>query len=360
MRDTQRILKALRKMHKMDATGWTQNGKRIPSPNEISSDERSVRVDLAVEAHEIASENTDGIPGIHMDQSQEENFKVSRMVVEDEKGARIIGKLPGRYVTIEVPELRKKDPELQEQISLLFAEEMKPFMTVPDDARVLIIGLGNWNVTPDALGPMVAESVFVTRHLFSLMPDLLDDGFRSVSAISPGVLGITGIETSEIVLGIVDHIKPDLVIAIDALAARSLDRVNTTIQIADSGIQPGAGVGNPRKALNRETLGVEVVAIGIPTVLDAATIASDAMELVLSHLDQRVPGTKQGDVIGRMTPEEKRAMVAEVLHPLGHNLMVTPKEIDEFVEDIAHVVALGLNLAIHKGLSIEDAKALTH
>lgn len=320
----------------------------------------SVRTDLALEAHEAAGRREDGIPGLTVATEREEQITVTRMTVETEEASHRIGKVPGRYTTIEVPDLRRKDPALQERVAVRFSRELEGFIRVPEDAVVLVVGLGNWNVTPDALGPLVVESLFVTRHLFHLMPESVDKGFRSLCAMAPGVLGITGIETTEMVRGIVDRVQPDLVIAVDALASRSLNRVNSTIQIADSGIRPGAGVGNQRRALNRETLGVDVVAVGVPTVVDAATIASDAIDLLLSRLEDRLPGNGLGTLLNPFNLEEKRALIEEVLQPLGNNLMVTPKEIDEFVEDIAHVVAMGLNVALHPSMSLEDAKELTH
>lgn len=320
----------------------------------------SVRTDLAVEIHEDISRTSPSIKGLTVDVDEQEQIKTTRMKITTQAASSAMQKLKGTYVTLEVPELRHKDPDLQEQVALCLAQELKPYIHVPEQAVVLVVGLGNWNVTPDALGPLVVENLFVTRHLFHIMPEMLEEGFRSICAIAPGVLGITGIETTEIVQGVVDRVKPDLVIAIDALAARSLDRVNTTIQLADSGIQPGAGVGNHRRALNKETLGVDVIAIGVPTVLDAATIASDAMDILFTHLENKVPGNDASKILNQFDHDEKRQLISELLQPIGNNLMVTPKEIDEFVEDIAHVVAMGLNLAMHPAMTIEDAKALTH
>jgi spore protease len=326
--------------------------------------EYSPRTDLAVEAHELLRRTSpERIAGI--EQAEEDvdgEIHVSRIHVKTQEGEKRIGKRRGRYVTLEIPGLRRKDPELQEKVAAQFAKEIETLLQIPENATVLVVGLGNGQVTPDALGPLVVERLFVTRHLFHYMPEVLGDagGYRTVCAVSPGVLGITGIETTEIVRGIVSHVKPDVVIAVDALASRSLSRVNSTIQIADSGIQPGAGVGNQRKALDESTLGVPVLAIGVPTVVDAATIASDAIELVLGPLNQSVPGHPAGDLFGKFTPQEKWQMIRELLDPLGNNLMVTPKEIDEFVEDVAQVLALGLNKALHPALTMEDASALTH
>lgn len=328
------------------------------SPGDGSASQE-VRTDLALEAREVGTRAPD-VSGVSMDVEQTGPMTVTRIRVETDAAAKQIGKAKGLYATLEVPELRQRDPELQERVAERFGEELARFIRIPADGVVLVIGLGNWNVTPDALGPLVVEDLFVTRHLFSLMPDVANGGFRSVCAVAPGVLGITGIETLEIVLGVVEHVKPDLVIAVDALAARSIDRVNTTIQIADSGIHPGTGVGNQRRALNRGTLGVDVVAVGVPTVVDAATIASDAMDMLLKELEDKVPGNGAGRILNQFTSDQKRSLVSDVLSPLGNNLIVTPKEIDEFVEDTARVVAMGMNVALHPAMTMEDAKNLTY
>lgn len=228
-------------------------------------------------------------------------------------------------------------------------------------SKVLIVGLGNWNVTPDALGPLVVENVMVTRHYFELMPGEVSPGYRPVSAIAPGVLGTTGIETGEIIQGIVEKSKPDLVIAIDALASRSLERVNTTIQIADTGIHPGSGIGNKRKGLTLDTLGVPVIAVGVPTVVYASTIVNNAFELMHKHFQQQTAHT--GEILGildQMKEDERLLLVKEVLSPLGHDLLVTPKEIDEFIEDIANIIASGLNAALHEVVGMNNVAAYTH
>lgn len=319
----------------------------------------SPRTDLAIEAHEMANRAT--IKGlVTSDEDYEGGIHVSRMHVKTKEAERRLGKMRGHYVTIEVPGLRHRDPELQGKVVERLAEELAEFIQIPETGSALVVGLGNAHVTPDALGPMVVDRLFVTRHLFRYMPEVLDDGFRTVSAVAPGVLGITGIETTEIVRGIVEHVKPDVVIAVDALAARSLNRVNSTIQIADTGVQPGSGVGNKRKALDESTLGVPCIAIGVPTVVDAATIANDAIELVLQQLKDNVPGNRATEIFDQFTSNEKWQMIRELLEPIGNNLMVTPKEIDEFVDDIAQVLAKGLNVALHPTMTIEDANDFTH
>jgi spore protease len=332
------------------------------NPLEIDWNSYSVSTDLALEAHQIFSPQHGGsIPGVQTSSEELEGITITRLSIEDEVGSKIMGKMVGNYLTLEIPGLRYKDPMLQKNVAETFAREFKRFANLADDATVLVIGLGNRKVTPDALGPLVCDSLFVTRHLYSHMPELVQDGgYRPVAAVAPGVLGITGIETSEIVHSIVKKIKPDLVICVDALAARSLERVNTTIQIADVGISPGAGVGNKRKGINKKSLGVPVIAIGIPTVVDAVTITSDAMDLLLSRLEQDVPGNGMTKLMGGFDEQEKKQLIFEMLQPLGQNLMVTPKEVDTFVEDVASVLANGLNVALHDAISMEDAGMFTH
>ena len=316
--------------------------------------------DMAIEAHEIARQAREAVKGVREESEDVGDVHISRIHVLNKNGERAMGKQVGRYTTLDVPKLRRRNPQLQAEVARLFAEELGKLAHLDENTKVLVVGLGNEHVTPDALGPKVVERLFVTRHLFRYMPDALGDGFRTVSAVSPGVLGVTGIETSEIVEGIVEHVKPDVVIAIDALASLSLNRVNASIQIADSGIHPGSGVGNHRKALNEETLGCKVFAVGVPTVVHAATIANDAIDLVLTQLNESVPGNQASELFNQLSPQEKWKLIQELLEPLGNNLMVTPKEVDEFVDDTAEVLAKGLNMALHPAITAEEAAQVTH
>ncbi|MEF2964767.1 GPR endopeptidase [Paenibacillus sp. M1] len=329
----------------------------------------SVRTDLAVESKELAETAYGGpVPGLNEQVEEQDGIKITRLDITDEAASRRIGKMLGHYITIEVPGLRSQDSDLQEKVSAAFAKEFGAFLSkigIAEGAKVLIVGLGNWNVTPDALGPLVVENVLVTRHFFELAPDQVSPGYREVSAVAPGVLGVTGIESSEVVQGIVDRTKPDLIIAIDALAARSLERVNTTVQIADIGIHPGSGIGNKRRGLTQEILGVPCIAIGVPTVCYASTIVNNVFDLMKRHFDEET-GQEQGQtkqILGLMTElseNERLGLVKEVLQPLGHDLIVTPKEIDEFIEDIANVIASGLNLALHEAVNPDNVATYTH
>lgn len=326
----------------------------------------STRTDLAIESKEMAqgARGNQPIPGVDEQVEQSDGIKITRLSVTSETGAQRIGRTLGNYVTLEVPGLRGGDTGLQQKVSEAFAREFEAFMNrigIGRNASVLIVGLGNWNVTPDSLGPLVVENALITRQYYELMPDQVSPGYRNVSAIAPGVLGLTGIESSEIVQGIVDRTKPDAIIAIDALASRSLERVNTTIQIADIGIHPGSGIGNKRRGLTRDILGVPCIAIGVPTVCYASTIVGNVLEMMRSHFGGA--GGRSKEIMGLLdsiTEQERLALVKEVLEPVGHDLIVTPKEIDEFIEDIANVVASGLNAALHDAVDPGNVGAYTH
>jgi spore protease len=325
----------------------------------------TIRTDLAVEAHEWVSQQMgSAVPGIHSQVSEENGIKTTKTDVQTEEGARAIGKMVGHYITMEALGLRQKDSQLQDLLATKLAQEFNAFLShlnVSSEAKVLIIGLGNSHVTPDALGPLVVENVLVTRHYFELMPNQVRDGYRQVSAVAPGVLGTTGIESSEIVQGIVEKSKPDLVIAIDALASRSLQRVNTTIQIADTGIHPGSGIGNKRRGLTREILGVPVIAIGVPTVVYASTIVNSSIDLMVEHFNKQTnQGNKILGMLDQLQENDRLMLVKEVLNPLGHDLLVTPKEIDQFIEDVANIIASGLNAALHAAIDSNNVAAYTH
>ncbi|AIQ54280.1 GPR endopeptidase [Paenibacillus sp. FSL R7-0331] len=328
----------------------------------------SVRTDLAVEAKEIAQgPQKTPIPGVNEEVEEAGGIKVTRLGVATAAGSQAIGRALGNYVTLEVPALRGGDTGLQQKVSVVFAREFEQFLTrigINKDSSVLIVGLGNWNVTPDSLGPLVVENALITRQFYELVPDQVSPGYRNVSAIAPGVLGLTGIESSEVVQGIVDRTKPDLIIAIDALASRSLERINTTIQIADIGIHPGSGIGNKRRGLTKEILGVPCIAIGVPTVCYASTIVNNVLEMMSNHFGQMGDGgAHTKEIMGMLddiSEQERLQLVKEVLEPLGHDLIVTPKEIDEFIEEIANIVASGLNAALHDAVDPGNVGAYTH
>ncbi|HEX7065203.1 MAG TPA: GPR endopeptidase [Bacillales bacterium] len=363
---------------------------------DLNLEQYQVRTDLALEAHELTAEKqqSPSIEGVVVKKDDLEGIKLTSVDISEE-GAEKVGKKPGHYLTFEIEGIRKRDSALQEKVEEVFAKQFAKFidsLDIPKEASCLIVGLGNWNVTPDALGPIAIEQILITKHLFDLTPENVDEGFRPVSAISPGVMGVTGIETSDIINGVIEKTKPDFVIAIDALASRSIERVNTTIQISDSGIHPGSGVGNKRKELSYDTLGIPVIAIGVPTVVDAVTITSDTIDFILKHFGHELKnqdkpskaltpsGMTFGEkkklteedlpdeekrktflgVVGGLGEEEKRKLIQEVLAPLGHNLIVTPKEVDEYIEDMANVIAGGLNASLHGEVDQRNLSAYTH
>ena len=240
----------------------------------------SVRTDLAIEAREMVREGREeaGEPdGVQVETRHTEDYELTRVHILTEQGSQTMGKPVGSYITLEAQKLKENDPESHSSIVAVLSKELQHLAKPKKRGTVLVVGLGNWNITPDALGPKVVSRVLVTRHLRDTLPEDMAQTVRPVAAVSPGVMGITGIETGEIVKGIVEKMHPDLVIAIDALAARKTSRINAAIQLSDTGLAPGAGVGNKRKMLSEETLGVPVIAIGVPTVVDAATLVNDTM-----------------------------------------------------------------------------------
>jgi len=309
----------------------------------------SFRTDLAVETREAYKKALSvDMPGVMAEDEVIDDVKVTRVKVETQEGAENIGKPIGNYITLDAPQIKDNEPDTNEKVYMVLARELRKLIGDNKDKSVLVVGLGNWNVTPDALGPKVISYVEVTRHILEYAPEYVNRPLRSVSAISPGVLGTTGMETGEVIKGVIDKIKPDLVIAIDALASRKLERISTTIQIADTGISPGSGIGNKRMALSQETLGVPVIAIGVPTVVDAATMANDTIELMLENIDKI--GSQNGsdyDRIKQMSQEDKYAMVKAVLNPYVGDLVVTPKEIDAIITSVSDVVSQGINHALH-------------
>jgi len=314
----------------------------------------NIRTDLAVEAHEVLSVQEE-IPGVQVSKEGDEDITIHRVSITTEQAAARMGKAVGNYLTLEVPGLRKKNTALQDKVVRVFYKELQRMFNLNDQQSVLAIGLGNWNVTPDALGPRVVRELFVTRHILDLKPEILGEGYRSVAAVAPGVLGITGIETGEIIRGITEYVKPDIIVAIDALAAQRMSRLHTTIQVSDTGIVPGSGVGNRRLGINRQTIGIPVYAIGVPTVVDAVTIAGDSMDHLAEALKREsAQGNMFANIVQKMNWEEKRNIIKEVLQPFAGDLIVTPKEIDTLIDDISLVIAASLDAAFHSKIAEEE------
>ena len=315
-----------------------------------SMPEPSVRTDLAIEqllAHKGAAE---GLPGVDVENERHGGVDVCRVHIRDAKGEEAVGKPVGHYVTLDAAALLDRDTQAQEDTARLLAKELSRLLDLAEGARVLVVGLGNANATPDALGPKVVGQLLVTRHLQGHVPPDLAGRLRSLAALAPGVLGTTGIETGEIVRGVVDRIHPDAVIVVDALASRSIDRILRTIQLADTGIQPGSGVGNHRAGIDQDSLGVPVVAVGVPTVVHAATIASDTIDLLGARLEDDPAYAS----VARLEAEERQALIAEVVRAAVGDMMVTPKQIDALVDDMARVIAAGINAAVHPKVGAQE------
>ncbi|MCL2189390.1 MAG: GPR endopeptidase [Defluviitaleaceae bacterium] len=300
--------------------------------------------DLALENHEQLQDDS----GVEVTVEEDETLgaTVTWVEITNPTGSNAMGKPIGNYITLECSAMKTPDPAAHEEISKILARKLSALFPLEEDTTILVVGLGNWQVTPDALGPQVCERMLVTRHLQDEMPPELQGRVRRVAALRPGVMGLTGIETAEIILGVAKRVKPDLIIAIDALAARKTSRVNTTIQISDTGISPGAGLGNKRTPLNHKTVGVPVVAIGVPTVVDAATLVNDTMDNLLHTLELHT--------LDAMDIDARYALIKNVLDPEAGNMFVTPKEVDAVITRLAHIIANALNIALHPGITVED------
>lgn len=315
-----------------------------------------IRTDLAIENRELYKEtNKEDPKGVAIEKVEEEDYTVTRVKILDKSGSESLGKAVGTYVTIDVPKLKNTDQDLKDQVSKVLAKEIKGIGRNKENTKTLIVGLGNWNVTPDALGPKVVDRVLVTRQYFIAYNKDEDETVANVSALSPGVMGLTGIETAEIVKGVVEKTKPDLVVAIDALASRRMERVSTTIQLSNTGINPGSGIGNKREGLTEEYLGVPVLAIGVPTVVDAATMINDTMGLIVGSMKELTKvGTEFYSILEEINEEEKYSLIKEVLEPFMPNSIVTPKEIDLIIDDLSIIIANGLNIALHPDIDLQD------
>lgn len=306
------------------------------------------RTDLASERKEIyqKAHELDEIEGIKATKEDiNENIKVERVEITNENGEKAIGKPKGKYITIDVKKLKSATEDEIQKTSEIVSNELKKLIDnhIQKQDEILVVGLGNSYVTPDSLGPKVINEIDITRHLINYLPQYIEEGTRPVCALAPGVLGTTGIETMEILKGIVDNTKPKLVIVIDALASRSIDRISSTIQISDTGIIPGAGVGNTRKEISRKTLGIPVIAIGIPTVVELATLVSEGIDIFIDRLQQKA---ESNEYLNELQKSDKYEEVKEALNVGEYNMIVTPKEIDNLIENMKDVVARGINFAV--------------
>lgn len=325
------------------------------------------RTDLAIEISDVLKlDQTEDyqIPGVEiMEKSLEEGeIKVTRVRILNEEGEDQMGKPKGDYITIECYGIKQNDPSLHEKVIDLLAQSITSLLPEHEGRplNVLVIGLGNRFATPDTLGPKVANQVFVTRHIALKAPELIEEDVAHLSSFAPSVMGLTGIETAEIIRGVAENVQPDCIIAIDALAARSISRINSTIQISDTGISPGAGVGNKRKELNESTIGCKVIAIGVPTVVDTATLVSDTLSEITQLLIKEAEHSPLFDMLKEASNEDHYHLVKEALGEEIKELFVTPKEIDEIIEYLASIISNGINIAVHPCMTLEDINKYTY
>ena len=293
----------------------------------------TVRTDLAVEAKEIwkeSAEKTTELKGVKSRETEENGYAITTVEILDENGEKALGKPIGTYVTVEIDKLIRREDNAFTMGAQTIGNQIKEMLKLNDSESILVVGLGNEAITPDAIGPITAKHTMVTRHLVEKMPEEFGQ-MRRVSVLISGVLGTTGIETAEFIKAVTQKLRPDRVIVVDALASRKLARVCRTVQLADTGIVPGSGVGNKRAAINKEMLGVPVTAIGVPTVVDAGTLTADLAEQA---------GAKD------INPED--------LSKYAGGMIVTPREIDANVVDISKLVGYGINMALHKNLTLDD------
>lgn len=308
----------------------------------------NIRTDLALELREICEEQSTSLEGVCVDTKQLKDCVITTVEIINETGSKIMNKEIGKYITLESDLIKFDDDESRNTVINYLKDELIDIFGKDKNKKTLVIGLGNENIISDALGPRTVSKTLVTRHIFKNYNKDYDDDFTEVSALSPGVMGTTGIETVEIVKSIVDKIKPDRVVAIDSLASRKMERVNTTIQISTGGIAPGGGVGNKRKALNKDYLGVDVIAIGVPTVVDAATLTIDVLDLAIKNLmSVSDEGSKFYNMLEKLQQEEKYQLIKDSLDPYDKNLIVTPKDIDQSIENLAIIISEGLNKSLH-------------
>lgn len=310
-----------------------------------------IRTDLALEAKESFEEDDVKIRGVRIDTKEDEETEIrtTTVIIETENGAKTMGKPVGTYITMEAPNMSSQDEDYHREISEELAVHLRKLMGKREKS-VLIVGLGNRDVTPDALGPRVVGNIHITRHMIREYGRIAMEGKKAneVSSLVPGVMAQTGMETLEIIKGVVDETKPEVVIVIDALAARSTRRLSRTIQITDTGINPGSGVGNHRNGINKQALGVPVIAIGVPTVVDAATIVNDTMESLVENMDSSEQMQNLGGALGTLNKVEKHQMIRELISPQLNTMYVTPKDIDETVKRISFTISEGINIALNQ------------
>lgn len=340
--------------------------------HEIDLKNYQIHTDLAIENVEISNNSLN----LNIDKEVYKNIKISKIYIDD-VNAKKLKKAVGNYITIEFKDAT--DYDNCEDLKLVLQKELISILktnNIKDSDSCMIIGLGNRSSTPDSLGPLTLENIVVTNHLFEL--GSIDTDFRKTFAFEPGVMAETGLETSDLMKNIIDGIKPNFIIVVDALASGSIERLNKTIQITDTGINPGGGIGNNRKEISFSTTGIPVIALGVPTVVDAVTIVSDTINYIyknyaymknnknnpknkllsslqIDYLDSKFDISKEEKknllgIVGDLNDDEVKELIYEVLTPIGYNLMVTPKEIDFMIKKLSDILCDGINSSLHKKL----------
>lgn len=306
------------------------------------------RTDMADERRDIyqKANNLNSIPGIETEEKIiDNNIKTNIVKITDAQGEQAIGKPIGTYVTIDIKNLKLATDDDINKASEVVKDELQKIINTHCNStdEILVVGLGNQFVTPDSLGPKVVSEIDVTKHFIKYTPQYVAEGTRSVCAIAPGVLGTTGIETSEIIKGIVDNVKPKMLIVIDSLASKSIERISSTVQISDTGIVPGGGVGNAREELSENTIGIPVIAMGVPMVVESAVLVNDCLDLFIGKLQNEA---KSNNYLNDLKEHDNYEEIKESLNPSGYNMIVTPKEIDDLIENMKDVVAKAINFAV--------------
>lgn len=309
------------------------------------------RTDLAYEAHESIAQKSKGVKLKTQDYNHGEIIELEIMTEEAEK---TIGKKIGKYVTYETKNFKNMSEETRNQVIEILSENIKNIADLKRE-RVLVVGLGNRKITADALGPRTVDKIKVTRQFFKAYNKKFDDDYNEVCILAPGVLGITGIETIDTIIGVVEKIKPTLLIIIDALASRKMRRLCSVVQITDAGIEPGSGIGNMQGSLNKDTIGVKVIAIGVPTVVDTATIVNDTIDMMEEALKDKTDDVGQiMGILSDLEENEKHMFIKEILSPLYGESIVTPNGIDEQIEILSDILAESINKAVHPGYELNS------
>lgn len=336
--------------------------------HEIDMKKYKIRTDMIVESFD----KTKNITGINHTVFQKENNITVEKTIIDDTGEKTCGKKKGIYQTISFDDITDKDNQKAiEEVLISVLKEFLEEKKINKSSSCLVIGLGNKDSTPDSLGPLVVNDILVTKYLFNLGE--VEEGYRDVSSFIPGVTGTTGIETKKVIDALIKATNPDFIIVIDALASSSMSRVNKTIQLTDTGIHPGSGVGNNREELSEESLKIPVIAIGVPTIVDAVTIVSDTFKYILKHFSYKIENIDNNKLklvpnpnylnhqeklskeekesllgmVGTLSEEETKQLLVEVLSPIDYNLMVTPKEVDFVMKKLSNVISKSINKSLH-------------